>query len=343
MYATRSRKVKTDRRDARTLAEACKLGAYRAAHRTSDKQRLVKAQLSVREALVQTRTRNISLVGAELRQHGFRVACGQTASFAKRVQQLSLPGRLQSSIAPLLAVLLSVNDQLARVDGRLAQLAEEDETLARLRSAPSVGPVTAAAFASTIDDVHRFRRSQRRQRRPHKPNRVCNGLIDSARRPSGKTKRRVSANQVLGCNREPHRRKRPRPSNPTMRRREFTPKSILARPIGRSERFIGGAIEREPSHVQSRIGPRASPRPQFVHSAVFLGRANGKPTGPSNRQNVGWAGLTRSRRRRSEASHLCERAAANSDRRRVVRDARARRRRSADKPRHRRRRGKIPR
>jgi len=33
MYATRSRKVKTDLRDARTLAEACKLGAYRAAHR----------------------------------------------------------------------------------------------------------------------------------------------------------------------------------------------------------------------------------------------------------------------------------------------------------------------
>ena len=29
MYATRSRKVKTDKRDARTLAEACRLGAYR--------------------------------------------------------------------------------------------------------------------------------------------------------------------------------------------------------------------------------------------------------------------------------------------------------------------------
>ena len=34
MYATRSRKVRTDKRDARTLAEACRLGAYRPAHRT---------------------------------------------------------------------------------------------------------------------------------------------------------------------------------------------------------------------------------------------------------------------------------------------------------------------
>jgi transposase len=52
MYATRSRKVKTDLRDARTLAEACKLGAYRAAHRTSDRQGHVRAQLSVRCAKI---------------------------------------------------------------------------------------------------------------------------------------------------------------------------------------------------------------------------------------------------------------------------------------------------
>ncbi len=48
MYATRSKKVKTDKRDARTLCEACRLGAYRPAHRTSDKQRDVRAHLAVR-------------------------------------------------------------------------------------------------------------------------------------------------------------------------------------------------------------------------------------------------------------------------------------------------------
>jgi transposase len=40
MYATRSRRVKTDKRDARTLAEACKLGAYKPAHRTSEVSRM---------------------------------------------------------------------------------------------------------------------------------------------------------------------------------------------------------------------------------------------------------------------------------------------------------------
>jgi transposase len=61
MYATRSQRVKTDRRDARTLADACRLGAYRPAHRTSAAQRTVRAQLAVREALVRTRTRYISV------------------------------------------------------------------------------------------------------------------------------------------------------------------------------------------------------------------------------------------------------------------------------------------
>jgi transposase len=75
--------VKTDRRDARTLAEACKLGAYRPAHRTSDQQRQVRTQLDVREALVQTRSRYISLVGAALRREGLRVATGNAEGFVK--------------------------------------------------------------------------------------------------------------------------------------------------------------------------------------------------------------------------------------------------------------------
>src|SRR5262245_39791621 len=105
MYATRSRKVKTDRRDARTLAEACLLGAYRPAHRLSDPQRHVRGRLLVRDAVVRTRPRYISLIRALLRQHGYRVPSGSAETFGDRVQRLPLPGRLLSVIAPLLAVM----------------------------------------------------------------------------------------------------------------------------------------------------------------------------------------------------------------------------------------------
>ena len=64
MDATRSRRVKTDKRDARTLAEACKLGAYRPAHRTSGERRHLRAQRAVREALMCTRARSISLAAS---------------------------------------------------------------------------------------------------------------------------------------------------------------------------------------------------------------------------------------------------------------------------------------
>ena len=94
MYATRTRKVKTDRRDARALAEACLLGAYRPAHRLSDPQRHVRGRLGVRDALVHTRTRYISVIRALLRQHGYRVPSGSAGTFIDRVQAPAPAGPL---------------------------------------------------------------------------------------------------------------------------------------------------------------------------------------------------------------------------------------------------------
>ncbi len=159
MYATRTRKVKTDRRDARALAEACRLGAYRPAHRRSDPQRHVRGRLLVRDTLVRTRTRCISLIRALLRQHGYRVPTGSAEHFPRRVLALPLPGRLLSQIAPLLAVMRPLTHQLAYSDAVIAEVTAQDERVQRLRTVPSVGPVTAAAFVATIDDVRRFRRA----------------------------------------------------------------------------------------------------------------------------------------------------------------------------------------
>jgi transposase len=154
MYATRSRKVKTDRRDARALAEACRLGAYRPAHRLSDPQRHVRGRLGVRDALVHTRTRYISVVRALLRQHGYRVPSGSADSFLDRVRRLPLPGRLRSVVAPLLAVMGPLNQQLAYSDATIEHLAGQDPRVPRLRSVPGVGPVTTAAFLAAVDDEH---------------------------------------------------------------------------------------------------------------------------------------------------------------------------------------------
>jgi transposase len=156
MYTTRTRKVKTDRRDARALADACLLGAYRRAHRLSDPQRHVRGRLLVRDALVRTRTRYISVIRALLRQQGYRVPSGSAEAFPTRVRTLALPGPLLSLIAPLLAVMRHLNRQLAYSDETIERVSAHDERVQRLRSVPSIGPVTAAAFVATIDDVQRF-------------------------------------------------------------------------------------------------------------------------------------------------------------------------------------------
>ncbi len=181
MYATRTRKVKTDRRDARALRDACLLGAYRPAHRLSDPQRHVRGRLTVRDTVVRTRTRYISLIRALLRQQGYRVPSGSAEAFVQRVATLPLPGRLRSTIAPVLALMRHLNTQLAYSDQAIEQLAAQDARVQRLRTVPSIGPVTATAFVATLDDVHRFRHAHQVE--------AYLGLVPRER-SSGETQRR---------------------------------------------------------------------------------------------------------------------------------------------------------
>jgi transposase len=157
MYATRSRRTKTDRRDARTLMDACQTGAYRRAHRLSDARRHVRAELAVRDALVRTRTRYLALAKTLVRRDGLRVPSSETHLVAKRISALSLAPALKAELEPLFAVLAPLNDQIAAADERIARLAVTDPAAARLATAPAIGPVTASAIVATIDDIARFR------------------------------------------------------------------------------------------------------------------------------------------------------------------------------------------
>jgi transposase len=139
------------------LLDASVLGAYRPAHRLSDAQRHVRSRLLVRDAIVRTRTRCVSLIRALLRQQGYRVPSGSAEGFLHRVLAMTLPGRLLSTLAPLLAVMRHLNHQLTYSDATIERLAAHDERVQRLRTVPSVGPVTAAAFVATLDGAQRFR------------------------------------------------------------------------------------------------------------------------------------------------------------------------------------------
>ncbi len=156
MYATRARRVKTDKRDARALADALKLGAYHNAHRVSAERRHVRAELAVREALVRTRTRYVSLAKALVRRDGLRVSSSESHLVAKRIASLELSDALASELMPLFQVLAPINEQIAAADRRIEALTKSDSDVALLSTAPSIGPITASAIVATIDDVTRF-------------------------------------------------------------------------------------------------------------------------------------------------------------------------------------------
>jgi transposase len=180
MYASRTRRVKTDKRDARTLAEAVKLGAYRPAHRVSADRRHVRAELAVREALVRTRTRYVALAKALVRRDGLRVASSDSRLAAQRIAALELSAALAAELEPLFDVLEPINAQVFAADRRLAALATEDPVVARLATAPSIGPVTASAVVATVDDITRFRTAHQFE--------AFLGLVP-AERSSGETRR----------------------------------------------------------------------------------------------------------------------------------------------------------
>jgi transposase len=156
MYATRSRRVKTDRRDARTLAEACRLGAYRPAHRLSAAQRHIRTELAVRDQLVQTRVRWVAVLKARLRMLGERLPSGRIEHTVPKLATLALPPAIRAELAPLVTLLEPVNAAIAAADARLTHLVATDPVVARLTTVPTIGPVTAAAFVATLDDSTRF-------------------------------------------------------------------------------------------------------------------------------------------------------------------------------------------
>src|SRR5262249_16944879 len=149
--ATRTRRVKTDRRGAPTLPEGGRVGADPAGHRPSAPPRGGRGALVVRGAPGRTRGRDISVVPAlPPRGGGAGGPGGQTAPVP--------PPPAQAAIAPLVALLAPLNEGIAAANADMVRRQAADAVATRLTTTPGVGPVTAVAYVAALDDVRRFGR-----------------------------------------------------------------------------------------------------------------------------------------------------------------------------------------
>jgi len=156
MYGSRSRKVKTDKRDVAALALANRRGVYRRAHRVPAATRTLRQQLRIRRQMVQQRTALINLLRAVLRQEGLRLPSGQTDSVLARVERLALPPALQATLSPLRTLLAAVQTTLAGLTAAVTARAEADASTRRLMTTPGVGPILAVTFQAVLDTPDRF-------------------------------------------------------------------------------------------------------------------------------------------------------------------------------------------
>jgi transposase len=156
MYGHRDPQIKTDRRDVVALAEACRLGIYKRAHRVSAEQRGHRRALRVRAHLVRVRTQAINQVRAQLRQEGHRLRTCSSGMVTTRYAELSLPAALQAVLAPLVLLIETVTEQIRSCETELRALAVSDPVVALLRTAPGVGLITALTYRAVLDEVTRF-------------------------------------------------------------------------------------------------------------------------------------------------------------------------------------------
>lgn len=154
-------KKKTDRINARDLANMARTGWYTAVHRKSAAAREMRTYLTARAGLVETATALNAQIRGLLRAHGVRLGKVAERDFEGKVQTLireRVPA-LAGALTPLLTLWRQAIDAAETLNKTIAVRAKQDAVCRRLMSVPGVGPLTAAAYQSTIDDPSRFPRS----------------------------------------------------------------------------------------------------------------------------------------------------------------------------------------
>jgi len=152
---------KTDRNDARGIAQIMRTGWYRAVHVKSPACRSWRALLTARRLVLNKRRDVENGIRALLREVGLKVGTPSRKVFPGRVRELAADDPVLASLAEsLLGVVEVMTCEVERLTRRVLDEVKAEPTCRRLMTVPGVGPLTALAFRATIDQPGRFRKSR---------------------------------------------------------------------------------------------------------------------------------------------------------------------------------------
>ncbi|HEX8374568.1 MAG TPA: IS110 family transposase [Geminicoccaceae bacterium] len=153
--------VKTDRKDARGIAQLMRLGWFRPVHCKSAPAQETRALLTARK-LLQTKHIDVEMsLRGVLRGFGLKVGPTTPRSFAARIRELVEGHPVLTAVAEaLLAAREVLGTQLRGLERRLRDRAREDDRARLLMTTPGVGVIVALTYVAAMDDPGRFRSSK---------------------------------------------------------------------------------------------------------------------------------------------------------------------------------------
>src|SRR6201993_3910279 len=152
---------KTDRNDARGMAQMMRVGLYRPVHVKTLRSQKLRMLLTHRKLLQSKAIAVENDLRATLRNFGLKVGVVGTVKFEARIKELveSLPD-LTALGEPLLVVRRVLREQVGILHRRLLAVVRDDDVCRRLMTVPGVGPVVALTYRATVDVPSRFRNSK---------------------------------------------------------------------------------------------------------------------------------------------------------------------------------------
>jgi len=151
---------KTDRNDARGIAQMMRVGLYRPVHVKTLRSQKLRMLLTHRK-LLQSKAIAIDNDLRTLRNFGLKVGMVGKVKFEARIKELveNFPD-LAVLVEPLLVVRRVLREQLGILHRRLLAIVRDDDVCRRLMTTPGVGPVVALTYRATVDVPARFRNSK---------------------------------------------------------------------------------------------------------------------------------------------------------------------------------------
>jgi transposase len=153
---------KTDRTDARGIAQMMRLGWYRAVHVKNVETQKLRTLLSNRKLLKRKLVDMENHIRGALRVYGLLVGQVARGSFEARIRELIEHADyvFVTMIETMLDVRRVVFDSFNKLHKILLQVVQHDKVCRRFMTVPGVGPVAALSFKVGVDDPLRFARSR---------------------------------------------------------------------------------------------------------------------------------------------------------------------------------------